>query len=120
MNHTVGAVAKVLCINTVSVYKGRYCYHYFTERNVQGSERLSDCPMPHSYQEVSQMALVVRNPSPNRRCKRPGLNPWVRKIPWKKKCQPTPVFLLGDSHGQRSLVGYSPGGGKESDTTELT
>ena len=34
--------------------------------------------------------------------------------------QPTPVFLLGESHGQRSLVGYSPWGGEESDTTEVT
>jgi len=35
-------------------------------------------------------------------------NPWVRKIPWRRAWQPTPVFLLGESHGQRSLVGYSP------------
>ena len=37
---------------------------------------------------------------------------------WRRKWQPTPVFLPGESHGQRSLVGYSPWGGKESDTTE--
>ena len=47
---------------------------------------------------------------------RPGYNPWVRKIPWRRKWQPTPV--LGKSHGWRSLVGYSPWGYKESDTTE--
>jgi len=35
-------------------------------------------------------------------------NPWVRKIPWRRAWQPTPVFLPGKSHGQRSLVGYSP------------
>ena len=40
------------------------------------------------------------------------------KIPWKRKWQPTPVFLPGKSHGQRSLVDYSPWGHKESDTTE--
>ena len=45
-------------------------------------------------------------------------NPWVRKIPWRKRWQPTPVFLLGEVHGQRSLVGYSPWGRKESGTTE--
>ena len=39
---------------------------------------------------------------------------WVRKIPWRRKWQPTLVFLLGKSHGQRSLVGYSPWGHKES------
>ena len=37
-----------------------------------------------------------------------GFNPWVRKIPWRRAWQPTPVFLPGESHGQRSLEGYSP------------
>ena len=49
-----------------------------------------------------------------RRCKRHRFNPWVGKIPWRRKWQPTPVFLPGKSHGQRSLVGYSPWGRKES------
>ena len=53
-----------------------------------------------------------------KRCKRLSFGPWVRKIPWRRKWQPTPVFLPGKSHGQRSLVGYSPWGHKESDTTE--
>ena len=51
-------------------------------------------------------------------CGRPGFNPWVGKIPWRKKWQPTPVLLPGKSHGQRGLVGYSPWGHKESETTE--
>ena len=42
----------------------------------------------------------------------PGLIPGVGKIPWRRKWQPTPVFLPGKSHGQRSLVGYSPWGGR--------
>ena len=46
--------------------------------------------------------------------------PWVGKIPWRRKQQPTPVFLSGDSHGQKSLVGYSPQGCKELDKTEAT
>ena len=45
-------------------------------------------------------------------------NPWVGKIPWRRKREPTPVLLPGKSNGQRSLVGYSPWGHKESDTTE--
>ena len=44
--------------------------------------------------------------------------PWARKIPWKRKWQPTPVLLPGESHGRKNLVGYSPRGRKESDTTE--
>ena len=47
-----------------------------------------------------------------------GFDPWVRKILWRRKWQPTPVFLPGKSHGQRSLTGYNPLGHKESDTTE--
>ena len=50
-------------------------------------------------------------------CRRHGFDPWVRKIPWRRKWQPTPAFLPGESHGQRSLAGYSPWGPKESDTT---
>ena len=42
----------------------------------------------------------------------------VGKVPWRRKWQPTPALLPGESHGQRSLVGYSPRGGKESDTTQ--
>ena len=55
-----------------------------------------------------------------RRYKRCGFHPWVRKIPWRKACQPTPVFLPGEFHRQRSLTGYSPQGCKESDMTEVT
>ena len=53
-------------------------------------------------------------------CRRHRFDPWVRKIPWRRAWQPTPIVLPGESHGQRSLVGYSPWGHKESDTSELT
>ena len=45
---------------------------------------------------------------------------WVRKIPRRRKWQPAPVFLPGESHGQRILTGYSPWGHKGSYTTEAT
>ena len=51
-------------------------------------------------------------------CGRPRFEPWVGKILWRRKWQPTPVLLPGKSHGQRSPVGYSPWGHKESETTE--
>ena len=51
-----------------------------------------------------------------RRCQRCRIDSWVGKIPWRRKWQPAPVFLPGESHGQRSLVGYSPWG-PELDTT---
>ena len=51
-------------------------------------------------------------------CRRREFHPCVRKIPWRRKWQPTPVFLLGKPHGQRSLAGYSPRSHSESDMTE--
>jgi len=53
-------------------------------------------------------AVVKYLPTNGRRCKRCEFDPWVGKIPWRRAWQPTPVFLTGESHGQRSLAGYSP------------
>ena len=55
-----------------------------------------------------------------RRHRRWGFNPREGKIPWRRAWQPTPVFSLGESHGQTSLTGYSSWGCKESDMTEVT
>ena len=54
---------------------------------------------------ASQVVLMVKNLPAMRRL---GFHPWVRKIPWGKKWQPTPVFSPGEFRGQRSLAGYSP------------
>ena len=51
-------------------------------------------------------------------CRRCGLHLWAGKIPWGRRWWPTPVFLLGEFHGQRRLVDYSPWGHKELDMTE--
>ena len=67
--------------------------------------------------EDSLVAQLVKNPPANAH-KRPEFNPWVKKIPWRRKWQLTPVFLPGKFHKQRSMEGYSPWGRKESDTTE--
>ena len=53
-----------------------------------------------------------------RRRRRCGFSPWIRKIPWRRKWQPTPILLPGKFHGQRSLEGYSPWGCKGSDMME--
>ena len=50
-------------------------------------------------------------------CSSCGFEPWVRKIPWRRTWQPTPVFLPGKSYGQKNLSGYSPWGHKDSDTS---
>ena len=55
-----------------------------------------------------------------RRCKRRAFDPWVGKIPWRRAWHPAPLFLPGESHGQRSLAGHSPWGWKELDKSEVT
>ena len=65
---------------------------------------------------ASQVALMVKNQC--RRHERQGFYSWVGKIPWRRKWHATPEFLPGEFHEQRSLVGYSPLGHKQSDMTE--
>ena len=69
--------------------------------------------LTNEFQWTSQMAEWWRICLPSRRY---GFDPWVRKIPWRRKWQRILVFLPGKSHGQRALVGYSPWGRKELDT----
>ena len=63
---------------------------------------------------------MVKNPPANAGDLRDtGFDPWVRKIPWRRKWQPIPVFLPGEYHGQRSWVGYNQRVA-ESDMTEAS
>ena len=66
------------------------------------------------YARASLVAQLVKN---SLQCGGLRFDPWVGKIPWRRRWQPTPVFLPGESHGQRNLVGYSPWGCQESDMT---
>ena len=79
---------------------------------LQSWKQLSNYTELHTYPVwASQVALMVKNPS---------ANAGQMQIPWRRLQRPTPVFLPGESHGQRSWVGYSPWGCKDSDTTEAT
>ena len=65
--------------------------------------------------------VVVKNPPASAGdVRNAGSIPGSGRFPWRRKWQPTTAFVAGKSRGQRSLVGYSPGGHRESDTTELT
>ena len=66
---------------------------------------------------ASQVAQWVKNPPAMQETL---FDPWVRKIPWRRAWELTPVFVPGESHGQRSLATYSPQGLKESNTNEMT
>ena len=56
----------------------------------------------------SQVVLVVKNPPANAGDTRCEFNPWVGKIPWRRECLPTLVFVPEESHGQRRVASYSP------------
>ena len=67
--------------------------------------------------DISGASLMSQTVKLCLQCGRPGFYPWVRKIPWRRKWQPTPVFLSGESHAPRSLAA-TVRGVTESDTTE--
>ena len=70
---------------------------------------------------ASQVALVVKEPACQcRRHKRQGFNPWIGKIPLEEGMATLQLFLPGKAHGQKSLLGYSPWGCKETNTAEQT
>ena len=73
---------------------------------------------PHLTKGLPRWLSDKESVSQCRKHRRHRFDPWVGKIPWRKNWQPTPVYLPGESHGQRSLVIYSSRGCKESDTTE--
>ena len=67
---------------------------------------------------INRASLVTQMVVSDRNAGDPEFDPCVGKIPWRRKWQPTPVFLPGESHGQKTLVGCGSWGRKESDTTE--
>ena len=87
--------------------------HGLSKKLAPGSVRLLRCPPGFPGHASGKEPACQR-----RGHKRCGFHPWVRKIPWRRAWEATPVFLPGESHRKRSLAGYSPWGRKESDTTE--
>ena len=78
------------------------CVENFSLKDIlRGRNKMVTCGLPQWLSGENEL-----------QCGRPELNPWVRKIPWRRAWQPTPVLLPGESHGQRSLVGFNPWGSK--------
>ena len=77
---------------------------------------------PHCYspQQNTGLAWWLSGKESASQCRRHRFNPWAGKIPWRRTWQPSPVFLPGKSHGQRSLMGCSPvcGAAKELDMAQ--
>ena len=85
-------------------------WHYVHLHSLEFSAELRLLP---GFSDSSVGEEFARQCRSHRRCR---FDPWVRKIPYRRKWQPTPVFLSGQCQGQKSLVGSSPWGPKESDT----
>ena len=105
-----------------SLGSGNSCYPHFTDvatgdHKVPWKEQQSWILSPHSPGPIFRRWLSGKELACH--CRRSKFDPWVGKISWRRAWQPTPVFLPGESHGQRSLVGYTiHGSRKELDTTE--
>ena len=83
-------------MNSLNLYTRKY------ETNINWGY-IQNSWLTYMLQKTSQVALVGKNPSAKcRRCKRCKFDPWFGKIPWRRAWQPTPVFLSGESSGQRS------------------
>ena len=94
------------------------------DEGMQGRVLRRECDSPAIVCEWLSLMLVLlrwcsgkESAHQRRRC---WFDTWFRRIPWRRKLQLTPVFVPGESHGQRSLVGYSLWDYKESDMTEHT
>ena len=72
--------------------------------NSKETSTLFSCANASLFNGIIPGGGVVKNLPANARHKRNRFNPWVRKIPWRRKWQPTPIFLPGKFHGQRSLA----------------
>ena len=103
--HFFSIYKKVVCIK---------CQFWFNHHSWVVCVVLSTLHSVHyfNHQHICKVETVIST------CRRSRFNPWVRKIPWRRKWQPTPVLLPRESHGQRSFAAYSPWDGKESDMTE--
>ena len=112
------------CVITHNCYSFRCSYGpNMTSGNIPSSQSL--CPWTyvcHSWAHPCFLAQGIPRPGSGKestcQCRRCEFDPWVWKIPWKREWLSTPVFLPGESHGQRKLMGHSPWGHKESDLTE--
>ena len=91
------------------VFRTRRCQEW-----LKGMSTQNTIPMLNNWDHLYNIRLpwLLSGKESACQCKRHRFNPWVGKIPWRRKWQATPVFLPGKSHRQRSLAGYSPWGHK--------
>ena len=92
----------------VEFHNSIICNSFKWENTITNISRMSKQITVNSYKKGFLGSSAVKICQ----CKRCGFDPWVQKVPWKRKWQPVPVFLPGKSYGKRGLAGYSPWGHK--------
>ena len=95
----------------ISCYDPLLTHKYFNIPHLQHPARLRPGMSQPSF-SLGYLGGWLSCKEPACQSRIPGFDPWVGRIPWRRKWQPTPVFLPGKSHGWRSLVGYGPWGHK--------
>ena len=105
------------CLSLAEIQRQAGCWQSRHSSDQQPWLQDSSLDLGKLQEQASQMARGKESICQCRRHGRWGFDSWVRKIPWRRKWQPTPVLLPGKSRGQ-SVAGPSPWGHKESDTTE--
>ena len=119
---TVVIVSKALLkrdtLNTLSLFAYQLCFIKVVFQNLMFL--LISVRLGYTHPGFSSGAGGKEPACQCKRRKRPGFNPWVGKIRWRRKWQPTPVYLPGESHGQRSLASPRLWGCKESDMTKVS
>ena len=103
-----GKISQQFCLYSQWIYQP---HQMFIAAMPAGFENTSGFKFFHTFLQMkSDLTSGKEHTHQCRRHKRHGFDPWVGKISWRRAWQPTPVFLPGESHRQRSLAGYSPWG----------
>ena len=98
-------IFRIFSTNIFILFYFKYAMNFFFQFSV---EILNHVTIPLNITNIAGLPSGKESACQFWRYKRCSFNPWVGKIPWRRKQQPTPAFLPGESHGQSTLVGYGP------------
>ena len=98
------------CAGNIQSQEQSVAQRHQTCKECRCSLRLRTARVSQGLYLYMELSGWLSGKEPAYQCRRRGFEPWVGKIPWRRKWESTPIFLPGKSQGQRSLAGYGPGG----------
>ena len=96
----------------MTTLQDRYYHLHFKKKEITTLRNYIQINVAQLVKDLPAVQETTGNTRDGLQCRRPGSHPWVRKIPCRRKWQPTPVFLPGKSHGQKNSLGYHTWGHK--------